>query len=341
MLNLSAILEMESVFPKISVIIPVYNAEPYLGRCLDSLRTQTFADFELLLIDDGSRDRSGAMCDEYAGRDPRIRVFHQPNGGVSSARNVGLDHARGEWITFVDADDYVREHYLEHLLSHTGARIDLVISYAEVFGNGCSEKERYPSRRIEMPNLEVLFVENDMHWHTSPWSKLYRRQVIEQQRLRFCEGMHIGEDGLFLYTFMLASRVVFLSSDTDYCYFAFRADSLTKRVNSLESEMLSYTNMKRVVGELIHCGSIRNPLALKNLNWLIASYQRRLLNALYHNDIGRGRRLGILRSEDWTCYTDFIAGDSRKELVLRRMLKLGAYRLYDWVRRLSVQMKKR
>lgn len=332
---------MKSGSPKISVIIPVYNAEPYLRRCLDSLLAQTFTDFELLLIDDGSRDCSGAVCDEYAGRDPRIKVFHRPNGGVSAARNVGLDHACGEWITFVDADDFVRERYLEHLLSHTGGRIDLVISYAEVFGNGRPEKETYPSRRIEMPDLEILFVENDLHWHTSPWSKLYRRQVIGQRRLRFCEGMHIGEDGLFLYTFMLASRTIFISSDTDYCYFACRSDSLTKRVNSLESEMLSYANIKRAVGELILCGSIRNPLALKNLNWLVASYQRRLLNALYHNDIGRGRRLGILHSEDWTCYTDLIAGNSCKGLILSGLLKCEAYRLYDWVRMLSVKMKQR
>lgn len=332
---------MNTLSPRISVIIPAYNAESYLHRCLDSLLAQTFTDFELLLIDDGSRDRSGAIGDAYAGRDPRIRVFHQPNGGVSSARNTGLDQARGEWITFVDADDFVRESYLEHLLSHTGERIDLVISYAEVFGNEHSAKENYPSRRIEMPDLEILFVENDMHWHTSPWSKLYRRQVIEERHLRFCEGMHIGEDGLFLYTFMLASRTVFVSSDTDYCYFACRANSLTKRVNPLKSEMLSYTNMKRIVGELIHSCAIRNPQALKNLNWLIASYQRRLLNALYHNDTERGERFRILRSEDWTCYTNYVARSSLRERALKLLLALGAYRPYDWVRMLSVKMKQR
>ena len=95
--------------PKISVIIPVYNAESTLRRCVDSVLAQTFTDFECLLINDGSKDKSGEICDEYAIRDSRIKVFHKENGGVSSARNVGLDNATGEWIAFVDSDDWVGE----------------------------------------------------------------------------------------------------------------------------------------------------------------------------------------------------------------------------------------
>ena len=94
---------------KISIIVPVYNTEKYLRCCIDSILVQTFADFELLLINDGSTDSSGTICEEYALEDRRVRVFHKENGGVSSARNVGLDNARGEWITFVDSDDYIEE----------------------------------------------------------------------------------------------------------------------------------------------------------------------------------------------------------------------------------------
>ena len=103
--------------PKISVIVPVYNVEKYLPRCIDSILSQTFKDFELLLIDDGSPDNCGKICDEYAAKDRRVRVFHKPNGGVSSARNLGLDKACGEWITFIDSDDYVAVDYLEELVS--------------------------------------------------------------------------------------------------------------------------------------------------------------------------------------------------------------------------------
>lgn len=100
----------------VSVIVPVYNAEKYLRRCVDSILVQTFTDFELLLIDDGSADGSSAICDEYAENDNRVHVFHKPNGGVSSARNLGLNHARGEWVTFVDADDWIDITFLWKML---------------------------------------------------------------------------------------------------------------------------------------------------------------------------------------------------------------------------------
>lgn len=98
--------------PKVSVIVPVYNVEKYLHRCIDSILTQTFTDFEVLLINDGSKDRSGEICDEYAKKDSRVKVFHKENGGVSSARNVGLDNARGDLICFCDSDDFVTKDWL-------------------------------------------------------------------------------------------------------------------------------------------------------------------------------------------------------------------------------------
>ena len=111
---------------KISVIVPIYNVEPYLHRCVDSLLLQTYQDFELILIDDGSTDNCGMICDEYAALDDRIRVIHKLNGGLSDARNVGLEIATGEYIAFVDSDDWVARDYLECLfvtLCETGADI--------------------------------------------------------------------------------------------------------------------------------------------------------------------------------------------------------------------------
>ena len=103
----------------ISVIVPIYNAEAYLQSCLDSLRSQSFSDFEVWLIDDGSKDCSGKICDDFARVDPRFHVIHKPNGGVSSARNSGLEQANGEWICFVDADDTVGSNYLHQLYQAT------------------------------------------------------------------------------------------------------------------------------------------------------------------------------------------------------------------------------
>lgn len=100
--------------PLVSIIVPIYNAEKTLRRCIDSILSQTFSDWELLMIDDGSTDQSGTICDQYAIKDKRIKVFHKKNGGVSSARNLGLDNARGEWITFVDADDQIISNSLNY-----------------------------------------------------------------------------------------------------------------------------------------------------------------------------------------------------------------------------------
>ena len=111
----------------ISIIVPIYNAEQYLHRCIDSILHQNYTDFELLLIDDGSKDASGAICDEYAAKDTRVRVFHKENGGVSSARNLGLDNAQGEYITFCDADDYVDQEWLAAYRDAIAGDIDLAI----------------------------------------------------------------------------------------------------------------------------------------------------------------------------------------------------------------------
>lgn len=112
------------IAPVVSVIVPVYNVRKYLSRCIDSIIAQDYYDFELLLVDDGSTDGSGNICDSYAGQDARIYVVHKQNGCVSSARNFGLDKARGKWVAFVDVDDYVERSYLSSLLDDLGITAD-------------------------------------------------------------------------------------------------------------------------------------------------------------------------------------------------------------------------
>src|SRR5690606_27364966 len=131
------------IMPKVSVIIPVYNAEKYLRECLDSVLAQTFTDFEVLLINDGSTDASGKICDEYAEKDSRIKVFHKENGGVSSARNLGLDNAKGEWISFVDSDDTIEQETLATLANEVkDLDIDGVIfGYKKLINNKVSVYE--------------------------------------------------------------------------------------------------------------------------------------------------------------------------------------------------------
>ena len=147
--------------PKISVIVPVYNTEQYLHRCIDSILAQTYTDFELLLIDDGSKDNSGKICNEYAAKDSRVRVFHKENGGVSSARNIGLDNAKGGWISFVDSDDWISTEYLENLFNAVDNTVDLVVAYAHLVDYQEPDKFEFPDYLIDINNIDILFEKND------------------------------------------------------------------------------------------------------------------------------------------------------------------------------------
>ena len=117
----------------ISIITPVYKVEAYLSRCVDSILNQSFQDFELILVDDGSPDQSGMICDQYAAKDDRIRVIHQVNGGAAAARNTGLDAAAGEWVTFIDSDDWVHPKYLEALHNAVNENRSMRVTCTAVF----------------------------------------------------------------------------------------------------------------------------------------------------------------------------------------------------------------
>ena len=319
--------------PLVSIIVPVYNAEKYLNRCVDSILSQTMTDFELLLIDDGSKDNSGRICDEYATKDARVRVFHKPNGGVSSARNLGLDNAIGKWITYVDADDRCSCEYLEHLLAKTDEETDLILSYAVVCDSLSETAEAYPEYRVNATNFERLFVDSDMHWHTSPWAKLYRASIIYETGLRFNELMHIGEDADFLFSFMLITDKIYVSSGTDYYYTCDVSGSLTKRINTIDSELASYRTIRYLVNRIIQQKNIKDNRAIENLGWLVVSYVRRVLNSLYHNsDLKADKRIEVIKSLDLALYLQNSKNGLWKEQVGRVLLYFRQYRLYDVMR---------
>jgi len=184
----------------ISIIVPIYNAEQYLHRCIDSIQAQSYTDFELLLIDDGSKDASGAICDEYAAKDTRVRVFHKENGGVSSARNLGLDNAQGEYITFCDADDHVSEDWLAAYSEAIANNVDLAIQgYCAIDGDNTVEKN-LPTRQginIEAKRqLITSLMSQGMYGYL--WVKLFRRAIIEEHAIRFDTQSAFREDEQFI-----------------------------------------------------------------------------------------------------------------------------------------------
>lgn len=179
----------------ISVIVPIYNTKEYLRRCIDSILAQTFTDFELLLIDDGSTDKSGLICDEYAIIDSRVCVFHKVNGGVSSARNLGIDNVTGKFVMFVDSDDYMLPNMCEQMISTLEAKdTDLVICGTAETGGGFwrpQEDRDYQIKDFKTDFIHLLHTE----LLSPPWNKIYKRDKIGNKR--FHEDISFGEDLLF------------------------------------------------------------------------------------------------------------------------------------------------
>ena len=196
--------------PKISVIVPVYNVEKYLRRCIDSILAQAFTDFELLLIDDGSKDKSGEICDEYAVKDKRVRVFHKENGGVSSARNLGLDKAQGEWVYFVDSDDLVLADALETFNGLTKSNSELVMAgFCTSEENGMVREQPKLMRQCELSVVEALkemYAPSDFCYQGYLCCKLFKKKWIQQNHLRFDENISFNEDRLFIVKYLCCSK---------------------------------------------------------------------------------------------------------------------------------------
>ena len=188
----------------ISVIVPVYNAEKVVSRGIDSILAQRFKDFELILVDDGSRDGSGAICDGYAARNSRVKVIHQDNAGVSAARNAGLKVAQGAWVTFIDSDDMVLDGFLEALVDavNRDERIDLAYCGYAIVERNTSIKTYRTTTYIGEDQLHDALSQTNLLYRCSPWAKLFRRSIIVDHGLQFDTNLTISEDRLFLYHYL-------------------------------------------------------------------------------------------------------------------------------------------
>lgn len=186
--------------PIISVIVPIYNAEKYIDRCVQSILYQTFCNWELVLIDDGSTDKSLSLCKAYASKDRRIKIFHKENGGVSSARNYGLLNSFGEWVTFVDVDDYIETDFLEKLLGIEDT-VDMVVSGAYYI----NEKIYFmpPERLFKIADCPS-FVDDQLCevYLMTCWAKLFKKNLIEEKRIYFNTSLRIGEDTDFVLRYL-------------------------------------------------------------------------------------------------------------------------------------------
>ena len=214
----------------ISIIVPVYKAEKYLDNCINSLLSQTYTDLEIILVDDGSPDASGAICDAYAAKDSRIKVIHQQNGGQSAARNAGLSVASGEYVGFVDADDTVEPDMYEVLYEAIQGR-DLAICGARRVREGQIPERIDGAGSVTELDRDGLWNEVFGRMNNGAWNKLYRKDLL--QGCRFLEGLFHNEDLIFLLSYLPMANSGKVISAAKYNYFV-REGSVTNKKHFTE-----------------------------------------------------------------------------------------------------------
>ncbi|NSQ65201.1 glycosyltransferase family 2 protein [Enterococcus faecalis] len=209
---------------EISIIVPVYKVEPYLRKCVDSILAQTFTNFEVILVDDGSPDNSGKICDEYAIKDSRVRVIHKENGGLSSARNAGIDIAQGKYLGFVDSDDYIAEDMYEVLYENLKF-YDADISSVEIipFRDDKYENTSKEKKEILLNKKEAIkSVLEGTDFYAYAWNKLYRKELFYNNR--YLEG-ETFEDAYIIIDILLEIDKIIVSNEEKYFYLQ-RNDSI-------------------------------------------------------------------------------------------------------------------
>ncbi len=293
--------ENDSSMAKISVIIPIYNAGTYLVDCLESIRNQSFTDYEVLLIDDGSTDNSGKICDSFADKDSRFHVTHKPNGGVSSARNTGIDQAKGEWIGFIDSDDTVETDYLLHLYQGVNRQKDILViqGFKTILPPKQSHIRAFETHLYTASDIYQLFQELNINRSGYPFAKLYNTQIIQQNRIRFIEQIHYAEDVMFMLTYMCYINAIQTLGGCNYNYYVRdNSNSLSQRIFSFESEYACYETYVDRVEKLRIRFNMPPKSLLKAYNVISEYLVRRSIGSMYRSQTlkPRGERIAILKS---------------------------------------------
>jgi len=226
--------------PQFSIIVPVYNVEQYLKTCVDSILEQTYNDFELILVDDGSPDNCSAICDEYAKIDSRVHVIHQENRGLSAARNAGLDAAVGKFVCFVDSDDSVKNNLLETVMPYLDGEAELVVfNHERVYPTGEVKLCFHKLGSYTLSGYDrVSFFTNTLlpykiGWEA--WNRIFRRDIIENYRLRFADNSHIFAEDMYFSICYCAHINKIISISQSLYFYTIRDDSIMKK-NENESK---------------------------------------------------------------------------------------------------------
>ena len=241
----------------ISVIVPVYNVEKYLPKCIESILAQTYMNWELLLIDDGSPDNSGIICDNYAERDNRIRVIHKKNEGVSSARNLGIDKASGNFIMFVDSDDWIENDYLSNFgdLSSIGNDV-LILQGVERISNITNKTQwivQYENKLCYGEEINKMIAEYELLHSGFPVAKLFSKELIIKNNIRFNTTISFHEDHLFVFEYWKYINKLKITSSISYKYIDYEDNqSLSSKKHFYAESEIAYKLINDSLNSLLN-----------------------------------------------------------------------------------------
>ena len=275
---------------RFSIIVPVYNVEAYLKRCLDSLAGQTYKNIEIILVDDGSTDSCPEICDEYAGKDPRMRACHKKNGGLSDARNFGMERARGEYIIFVDSDDYIKENacetFYETIIAHPGA--DIIAANIERVGVPVPSVEMYSQTKEIVSGQEFLkFQLEQKTMFVSACRNIYRRNFLSEKNLRFRSNIYHEDEEWTPRVFLQAETVI--CTDCVFYNHFIRKGSITQQKHTKKAtDIICICDILRQQYMSIKDSKLKTLL----MNYLVtlylhAFYNGKLLGSKYRNSIDK------------------------------------------------------
>lgn len=288
----------------ISIIVPVYNTGGYLVRCLESLIAQTYQNIEIILVDDGSTDGSGAVCDDFARRDGRIRVIHQQNSGVSAARNAGLETSEGEYVFFLDSDDILPSDSLERLLTEICPGGLVSGSMRQLHGEVlCEDGLHLPDRRLSPEEmLYLLFHEDELGYQGFLWNKLFDLRLIREHGLRFNPAIRYNEDRLFVTQYLIHCTRAAMISDVVYQYRIHAASAQGQLLQAFKPAMLTELDAFELMYELLFDAYPALALRVARLCFEKALYWMRHISSEHHESRVHARCL--LRSNAKRCLKD-------------------------------------
>ena len=275
----------------ISIIIPIYNSERHLSQCIESILKQTYTNFELLLINDGSCDNSRNICNRYAALDSRIKLFDIPNSGVSHARNLGISKASGEWITFIDSDDWISKDYLSSL--YNNPQFD-VLNMAQAYM--CSNKK--------IKSWPILFPPKDYNWNENinldfilvygtPWGKLFNRQLLLNNKIFFDEHISNHEDHIFYFTYLLYVKQIHICRNGKYYYRISDSFSLSRKMPNHNLLLYAYQSLNTIYKNLL-CIHKMDSEKLPQIKHFIMYLKIKPIRAVFFNENTDNERKRIL-----------------------------------------------